>query len=202
MIMKRIYISILICLLPLIAGGQALKGSYFSEYSVLRNKLNPAFVPRSSYLGFAALDNLGIGITSNVGMSNFLYPSGAGDGSLLTFLHPDVSADTFLNSLPSNPHLDIDVDTDILNIGFFTGKNSFWSIGLGLKVDGEVNLPKELFTFLKRGAATDPQVYNIKNTSIIANAYAELSLGYSHDFSDLGRIEHHVNHFCPCENKF
>ena len=185
MIMKRIYISILICLLPLIAGGQALKGSYFSEYSVLRNKLNPAFVPRSSYLGFAALDNLGIGVTSNVGMSNFLYPSGAGDGSLLTFLHPDVSADTFLNSLPSNPHLDIDVDTDILNIGFFTGKNSFWSIGLGLKVDGEVNLPKELFTFLKLGAATDPQVYNIKNTSIIANAYAELSLGYSHDFSDL-----------------
>ena len=86
---KRILILITICLFPLLAGGQALKGSYFSEYSVLRNKLNPAFVPRSSYLGFAGLDNLGLGITSNVGMSNFLFPSG--DGSLLTFLHPDVS---------------------------------------------------------------------------------------------------------------
>lgn len=180
---KRILILITICLFPLLAGGQALKGSYFSEYSVLRNKLNPAFVPRSSYLGFAGLDNLGLGITSNVGMSNFLFPSG--DGSLLTFLHPDVSSDTFLGNLPANPHLDLDFDTDILNIGFFTGPNSFWSIGLGLKVDGEMNLPKELFSFLKNGAANDPQTYNIRNLSLIANAYAEFSLGYSHDFSDL-----------------
>ena len=178
---KRILILIAICLFPLLAGGQALRGSYFSEYSVLRNKMNPAFVPRSSYLGFAGLDNLGIGLTSNVGMSNFLYPSG--DGSLLTFLHPDVSSETFLNSLPANPHLDIDFDTDILNIGFFTGPNSFWSIGLGLRVDAEVNLPKELFSFLKNGAASDPQTYNIQNLSIIQNAYAELSLGYSHDLS-------------------
>ena len=55
--MKRFYLLILVCLFPLLASGQALKGSYFSEYSVLRNKLNPAFVPRSSYLGFAGLDN-------------------------------------------------------------------------------------------------------------------------------------------------
>lgn len=87
--MKRIYILMTLCLLPLLASGQALKGSYFSENSVYRNKLNPAFVPRSSYLGFAAIDNLGFGITSNIGISNFLFP--AGDGSLLTFMHPDVS---------------------------------------------------------------------------------------------------------------
>lgn len=181
--MKRIYILIVICLFPLLASGQALKGSYFSEYSVLRNKLNPAFVPRSSYLGFAGLDNLGIGITSNIGISAFLYPSGS--GTLLTFMHPDVPSETFLGNLPANPHLDIDVDTDILNIGFFTGRNSFWSIGLGIKVDGEVNVPKELFTFLKNGAMTDPQEYSIRNLGLNANAYAEVSLGYSHNFSDL-----------------
>ncbi len=175
----------IICLFPLLASGQALKGSYFSENSVMRNKMNPAFAPGASYLGFGAIDNLGFGVTSNVGMSNFLFPSGTGDGTLLTFLHPDVSSDTFLNSLPANPHFDIDFDTDILNLGFFTGRNSFWTIGLGLKVDGEINLPRELFTFLKVGAAADPQEYNIRNLSAIANAYAELSLGYSHNLSDL-----------------
>ena len=183
MIMKRFYLLILVCLFPLLASGQALKGSYFSEYSVLRNKLNPAFVPRSSYLGFAGLDNLGLGITSNIGMSNFLFPSGS--GTLMTFLHPDVSSEQFLGMMPSNPYLDIDVDTDILNIGFFTGKNSFWSIGLGVKVDGEVNIPKELFSFLKNGAASDPQSYSIKNLGVNANAYAEFSLGYSHNLSDI-----------------
>ena len=181
--MKRIYLTIIVCLLPLAVSGQALKGSYFSEYSVLRNKLNPAFVPRSAYLGFAGLDNLGISITSNMGMSDFLYPSG--NGTLQTFLHPDVSSETFLNNLPANPYFDIDVDTDILNVGFFTGKNSFWSIGLGVKVDGEVNLPRELFSFMKNGATTDPQTYSMRDMSIIANAYAELSLGYSHNLSDL-----------------
>ena len=183
MIMKRFYLLILVCLFPLLASGQALKGSYFSEYSVLRNKLNPAFVSRSSYLGFAGLDNLGLGITSNIGMSNFLFPSGS--GTLMTFLHPDVSSEQFLGMMPSNPYLDIDVDTDILNIGFFTGKNSFWSIGLGVKVDGEVNIPKELFSFLKNGAASDPQSYSIKNLGVNANAYAEFSLGYSHNLSDI-----------------
>lgn len=180
--MKRIYILMTLCLLPLLASGQALKGSYFSENSVYRNKLNPAFVPRSSYLGFAAIDNLGFGITSNIGISNFLFP--AGDGSLLTFMHPDVSSATFLDNMPSNPHLDIDLDTDILNVGFFTGKNSFWSISLGLRADGEVNLPYELFSFLKNGAATDPQEYNLGGLSVIQNTYAEFSVGYSHNLSD------------------
>ncbi len=181
--MKRLYLSLVICLLPLIAGGQALRGSYFSENSVMRNKLNPAFTPRAAYLGFGGIDNLGIGLTSNIGMSNFVFPSGS--GSVLTFMHPDVSSETFLGKLPANPHFDVDVDTDILSLGFFTGKNSFWTIGLGLKVDAEVNLPHELFSFLKNGATTDPQEYHIRDLSVIQNAYAELSLGYSHDFSDL-----------------
>ena len=183
MIMKiRILLLTMICLFPLLAGGQALKGSYFSEMSVLRNKMNPAFVPRSSYLTIPVIGNTGFGISGNVGLSNFLYP--AGDGSLQTFLHPDVSSATFFGKLPANPHLDIDVDTDIFNVGFFTGPKSFWSIGLGVKVDGEVNLPKSMFAFLKNGAETDPQTYNIRNLSVIANAYAELSVGYSHDMSD------------------
>lgn len=181
--MKKLYILLMFCLFPLIAGGQALKGSYFSEYSPYRNKLNPAFVPRSSYLGITPLTNLNLGLTGNIGISNFLYPSG--EGTMLTFMHPDVSADQFLGAMPANPHFDVDVDTDILNIGFFTGKNSFWSIGLGVKVDAEVNIPKELFTFLKQGAVSDPQEYHIKDLSIIQNAYLEASLGYSHDFSDL-----------------
>ena len=180
--MKKFYITLIVCLLPLIASGQALRGSYFSEYSIYRNKMNPAFTPRSSYLGFAAIDNLGLGLTGNIGAADFIYPSG---DKMLTFMHPDVSSETFLNNLPANPHFDVDVDTDILNLGFFTGKNSFWTIGLGIHADAEFNIPKELFTFLKNGAAADPQVYNIRNTSLIANAYAELSLGYSHDFSDL-----------------
>ncbi len=181
--MKKTYILLILLLFPFLAGGQALRGSYFSENSVYRNKLNPAFAPRTSYLGIAAIDNLGFGLTGNIGLSDFLYP--ASDGSLQTFLHPDVASSTFLGNLPSNPHLDIDFDTDILNVGFFTGKNSFWTVGLGVRVDGEVNIPYEFFSFLKNGASSDPQEYSMKDLSVIQNAYAELSVGYSHNLSDI-----------------
>lgn len=171
------------CILPIVAGAQALKGSYFSENSVYRTKLNPAFTPRSSYLGFGIVDNLGLGVSSNLGLSDFMYPGA--DGKLLTALHPDVSSETFLNNLPANPYLDLDVDTDILNIGFFTGKNSFWSFAIGTRVDAELDIPKEFFSFLKNGAGSDPQDYSIRNFNIVQNAYLEASLGYSHDFSDI-----------------
>ena len=62
---KRILLLTMICLFPLLAGGQALKGSYFSEMSVLRNKMNPAFVPRSSYLTIPVIGNTGFGISGN-----------------------------------------------------------------------------------------------------------------------------------------
>lgn len=182
--LKVLIISILCSFMSLAASAQALRGSYFSEYSVFRTKLNPAFVPRAGYLGFAAIDNLGLGITSNVGMSTFLYPSADGQ-STLTFLHPDVPAATFMKKLPAVSYLDADVDTDILNIGFYTGKNSFWTFGIGVRADAEVNIPGELFSFMKQGGAEGYEHFSIKNLSLIQNTYIEASLGYAHNMSDI-----------------
>ena len=181
--MKKIHLILLLCLLPLLVCGQSLKTSYFSEYSSFRNRLNPAFMPRSNYVGFAALDNLGVGITSNIGLSTLLYPSA--DGKLMTFMHPDVSAQQFLKALPKNPFLDVDVDTDILHFGFYSSATNYWTFSLGVKVDLEANLPSELFRFLKLGADANPQVYHIDKFNVTQNAYAELAVGYTHNFESL-----------------
>ena len=55
----------------------------------------------------------------------------------------------------------------------------------GTKVTSTSRGTGKVTVFLKNGAETDPQTYNIRNLSVIANAYAELSVGYSHDMSDL-----------------
>ena len=177
-------ISALLLLLPgVILSGQSLKGTYFSEYSPYRNNLNPAFMPRGGYFGIAGFDNIGVGVTSNLGLTSFLFPKG--DGSLMTGLHPDVPAEVFLKALPAKPFLDLDVDTDILGIGFYTGKYSYWTIGLGVNVDAEISLDKNLFKFIKSGGTNDPQSYHLSGIGASANGFIEASLGYSHDFSHL-----------------
>ena len=102
-------------------SAQALRGSYFAENATLRNRLNPAMVPANNYLGLPVVGNLGVAVNSNLGVVNFLFPS---NGQLLTFMHPEVSAQQFLSQLPSNPYLNLEVDTDLLNFGFRTGERS------------------------------------------------------------------------------
>ena len=55
--MKKNYIITLIVtmLLPMVAGAQVLKGSYFLENSVNNHKLNPAFAPRAGYFQLMGL---------------------------------------------------------------------------------------------------------------------------------------------------
>ena len=148
--MRKTYITIIIAmlLLPMTLGAQALKGSYFLDNSLLRTRLNPAFAPRANYLSLPVISNVGIGLYGDVGPSTFLYPI---DGQLYTFLNQNVSVEQFSKNLAAKPGMNFDVDTDILSFGFYTSKKSFWSVDLGLKVDAEVGVPRDLFMFMKQG---------------------------------------------------
>ena len=94
---KSLIIMVAVLLMPFLAGAQALKGSYFLDNSLNRNKMNPAFAPRSNYFQIPAVGNLGTGVLSNLDIPTFLYPSG---GELLTFLHPSISVEQFGKALP------------------------------------------------------------------------------------------------------
>lgn len=167
-------------LLPLMAGAQALKGSYFLDNSLLRNRMNPAFVPRANYFSIPVISNFGLGVYGNIGPADFLYPK---NGELYTYLNQNVSVREFSKNLPKRPVLDLDVDTDILNFGFFTAKDSFWSFDLGLRVDGQIGLPRDLFIFSKQGMAEPDQVYSLKGFDIFQTSSLYASVGHSHDFS-------------------
>ena len=111
--MRKRYITILaaLMLLPLMAGAQALKGSYFLDGSLQRNRLNPAFAPRANYFGLPVISNVGLGVYGNVGPADFLYPN---NGELYTFLNQNVTMAEFTKNLPNRPLVDIEYDTDIL----------------------------------------------------------------------------------------
>ncbi len=181
-IMKRKFFAIaaMMLLMPMMMGAQTLKGSYFLDNSLNRHKLNPAFAPRGAYFQLPAIGNFGVGLSSNLEVSTFLYPM---NGQLYTFLNKNVSVSQFEKTLAKHPYLDMDVDMNLLSFGFKVGR-AFWNIEMGLRADVAVDVPRDLFTFMKKGTGTSG-VYNIGNMKANASVSAQASLGYSRDFSDL-----------------
>ncbi len=179
------YFRICIFLLGLVAGSslsaQALRGGYFSENATLRNRLNPAMMPSHGYIGIPGIGNLAFGVYSNLGADNFLFPT---EGSLLTFLHPDVPAADFLAKLPENPYLNAEMDADVLSFGFYSRQRSFWSFDVSVRADVQTNLARDLFVFAKQGISGNPTHYTLRDLSIHQDLYAEAALGYSRDLSD------------------
>ena len=102
--MKKNYIVVMIVamLLPMVAGAQVLKGSYFLDHSINNHKMNPAFAPRAGYFQFMGIGYTGMGVYSNMDVPLLLQPI---DGGLGTFLHPSVSVKDFERQLPNHLHV-------------------------------------------------------------------------------------------------
>lgn len=171
--------AILLMIAPFQADAQALKGSYFLDYSLNRHKLNPAFAPRADYFQLFCVGNTGVGVGTNLDIPTFFYPK---NGELLTFLHQNVSLKEFSRALPAHPHLDFDLNTTLLGFGFYTKQLAYWTFDLGIKAMVDVDLPHDLFLFAKKGTGTVHQSFNIGNINAYAMAAMQASLGYSRKF--------------------
>ena len=178
----------IIALLVLLAGimptanGQALKSSYFMENSLYRNRMNPAFTPRANYFSIPVIGTTGVGLYSNMGISDFLYPK---NGELYSYLNENVTLKEFSRNLAKKPYIDMEFDTDLFSFGFYSGKNSFWNFNLGLKVDAQIDIPRDLFLMTKQGMSSSSQEYYLDRFNIYQTSAIQASLGYSRNLSDL-----------------
>lgn len=200
--MKKI-ISIVIAViiaLPTTLSAQSLLTGYFVENSTTRHTLNPAFAPNYGYIGIPGLSSINVNLESNIGLSSFMYP--LSDGSLGTFLHPSVSADQFISTLPAITYLNPDLNFDVINAGFRTGRSSFWTIGIGVRVNVDSSVPDELFKFLKVGMDNDPTSYSIRNLSFVEDAFAQVSLGYSQDIIKGLRVGAKIKFLMPAARSY
>ncbi len=179
---KKIFaIAAMMLLMPMMAGAQALKGSYFLDNSLDRHQLNPAFSPSESYFQIPVIGNFGMGMTTNMKMSTFLYPA---DGQLYTFLNKNVSLERFDASLPRRPYADMTGDMNLVNFGWRRG-DGFWTVDMGLRIDASGDVPRDLFMFMKKGTGSSGGSYGIGNVKLDAGIAAHASIGYSRDLSSL-----------------
>ncbi len=177
---KIFAIAAMMLLMPMMMGAQALKGSYFLDNSLNRNKLNPAFAPRNGYFQIPAIGNFGVGAVSSLRVDSFLYPI---DGQLYTFLNKNVTFEQFDSALAKHPYLDVNTDINLINFGWRYGK-SFWTVDMGLRVNADIDVPRDLFTFMKKGTGTSGS-FNIGNVKANAALSMQAALGYSRDLYDL-----------------
>jgi hypothetical protein len=179
----------IILLMFVIFCGTALKAQtartdYFLQNSYSRAALNPAFIPQQGYVGVPFLSDLSLeGNTNALCLDNLVFNK---NGENVTFLHPEVGSSEFLSRLPDNSNFSADLNYQILSYAFFDKNGQFWSIGLGLKVLSDVNLPKPFFKLLKEGFTANDGVasYQIRDLNASVSAYSELSVGHARTFLD------------------
>lgn len=160
---------------------EAPRTAYFLDGYSYRHELNPAFMGERNYVSIPMLGNYDISLFSNVGVNTFLYPVNdpASKYKLTTFLSPTVDANTFLDKLNKNNHINANIDITVLSLGFKAFKG-FNTLSVGVHTDMGINLPKDFFRFMKIGQDGDNTHYNFKDIKANATAYGEIALGHSH----------------------
>lgn len=157
------------------AGSQ-----YFQPGYAYRHLFNPAFVPQTGYVGIPVLGDLNLTAASNLGLADFLYP--LADGSLGTFMHPEVPAETFLKNIKKNNSLNVSLNTSILSAGWFWGR-SFWNFDIQVKAGLRVGIPYGFFEFLKKEMSSNPSHYQIEDLMVGIQSYMEIGIGYARELS-------------------
>lgn len=181
---KKLIISLAACSALTAAAQEAPRTAYFLDGHSYRHELNPAFAGERSYVSLPVLANFNVGLLSNIGVNSFLYKTPPGSQyKLTTFMSPTVDAATFLDNLNENNHINANFDLTLLSAGFkaFNGYNT---ITVGVKADMGVNLPKDLFAFMKLGQTGPDTKYHFDDIKAQASAVAEIALGHSHKIND------------------
>lgn len=160
-----------------LAQTQSSRSAYFLEGSTYRHELNPAFIGERGYFSFPALGNLDFGVQSTAGIGSFLYK--LPDGRLTTFMHESVSGQEFVDDLPNRFKLGADVNENIFSLGFHAW-GGFNTLGISIKSDTRVNVPSELFKFMKLGMASETgSQYIVNGLNMMSTNYAEIAFGHA-----------------------
>lgn len=167
-----------------ISKAQQVETGYFMDNYSMRHTLNPALRPATGYISLFGLGDYDINFSSNsLSFDKLIYPNGVGN-ELVTFLHPSVDANTFINSLARVNTQNSNSRINILSFGFFHGK-SFWNFGVNLRSDFDFSIPKDLFVAMKLGVDNAAgQTFNVSDLRFDGRSYAEAALGYSRPVND------------------
>lgn len=182
--MKRAIYTLAAVLSTLMIASTAsaqLRTAYFMQGSTQRYELNPALSPQRGYFAIPVAGSFHVSLESNfLSAENFFFPNEQNNG-VVTYMHQSISAEEFLAKLPDVNHLEFGLNDQIIGIGnYFRG--GFWSFGVRLRSENNVDIPKDFFALTK---TLSPGAYDIAGLNIQSSNFIEASLGYTFPVQDV-----------------
>lgn len=124
--------------------------------------MNPAFAGERNYISIPALGNINIGTQGNIGVGTFLFPQ---NDQLTTFMHSSISGEEFLSGLKDNNRINANINLTLLSAGFHAW-GGFNTVDINLRSNTSMNLPYDLFAFMKMGMTGNETHYHMENLGI------------------------------------
>ena len=177
-------LAAVVILLSSPARAQYLRTSYFVEGSQYRLQLNPALAPSNGFVHLPAIGHVDASLWSNsIGFDDVI--------DIIENSHDAdyFASDRFVNNLKDENHALINAGTDLLSVGWWHGSKNFWSITWNVKVNGDMNVRRGLFSFMRDMHGMDRHDYSdyvrdLGQQELNVNAYSEIGVGYARRFGD------------------
>ncbi|MCQ2075896.1 MAG: DUF5723 family protein [Bacteroidaceae bacterium] len=172
----------ILTLFTTVAKAQNTQSGYFVDGYLYRHELNPAIGNEQNYIAMPALGNLNVAMRGNIAFDNVFRSI---NGKTTTFLNPQVDVADFMGKLKDDNHTGADIRVNILSAGFkaFGGYNT---VSVNARTNIYTSIPKSLFSLAKEGPYN--QTYDIHDFTAVADAYAEVALGHSHQINEQWRV--------------
>lgn len=166
------------------ASAQYLRTSYFMDGAQYRLQLNPAMAPSKGFIHLPAIGHFNASLRSNsLGSSDVIDIIKNSDDA------DYFASDRFVNNLKDENHALLNVGTDLFSVGWWQGSKSFWTITWNVKVNGDLNVQRGLFSFMRDMRGMESHDYTnytreLGHQELNVNAYSEIGVGYTRRFGD------------------
>ena len=177
----KLLLTIILAVPASVLMSQTISSAYFLDGSFDRHRMNPALTPERGYLSLPVVGGMNFDLQGNVGLSNFLYESKTDPGMLTTFMSSEISRQQFLNALPDITSFRVGMNLDILSLGI-RAFGGYTTLGISLSNRESVNIPKEMFAFMKAGLSDGN--YLINNLNVNTMSYLEGAIGHSRPITE------------------
>ena len=175
--LRIVLICLLVCTFAT-GSAQFLRTSYFMDGAQYRLQVNPALAPTHGYIHLPGVSRFDVMVRSNALGAADVYDliKNADDADYFT-------TDKFYNRLNDFNKANFSTGTDLFAVGKWHG-NGFISVNIGLRLDGNVGVSRELFNFMRdmKGVNTNDYadyVRNLEGEEFNLNAYTEIGVGYT-----------------------
>lgn len=172
---KLIAVSSLLLVGALCAKAQDFATGYFLGGYQYAYRMNPAFPSEHNFFS-VGLGQFGANIQSDFGFSDFVKKNAA--GQYVLFLNNEITTDEFMSGINQGLNkFEMSTNVNLITRGHWDKeKNAMKTFDVAIKSTSRLDLPYDLFYFLKDNGATKKNL-DFSGTGLTSRNYLELAYG-------------------------